>query len=422
MATAKKAPINFHIPEAFKCLFTPSKYKVFYSGRGCGKTENFARALLLISMQKKVRILCTREVQSSIKQSVHTTLKDIILTHNLDQEFAITGLNGPTAISLKSIANIDFCWCEEANTLSQDSLDTLLPSIRGDGSEIWFSFNTLYETDPVYKMFVMGQEHFKPGELIVKRLTYRDNPYFTSRLMADMLREKARDYEKYLNIWEGNCLNHSIAAIFAGRYQEAEFTPDEDTWSPLYGCDFGFSDPTTLIKSWVYQDRLYVEYEVYETDMTIDNYGGYFDAIPGARTHVVYADNALPATIAYLRKNGFPRFRPCTKFHIQDGIELMKSFNKIIIHPRCKHTLQEFSLYSYKVDKLSGLILPKVEDRNNHTIDAIRYSLEPLLLGRKLKNIPLDVAEEPELDTMGNPISRNARVSTAYFGPSAYML
>jgi phage terminase large subunit len=438
MANHVTKQVAINIPPAFRFLFTPSLFKVLYSGRGCGKTENIARTLIVKSIQSKLRILCVREVQSSIKDSVHSTLKDIINNHGLSDEFEITnhsilckrtgsefifaGLSGQTAISLKSIAAIDYCWCEEANTLSQTSLDTLIPSIRSEHSEIWFSFNTLYESDPVYKMFITNFHYFKPGVAIVKKLTWKDNPYFPKNLMEKMLQEKAQDFEKYLNIWEGECLKHSVAAIFAGKFTVRDFTKeiDEVNWSPLYGSDLGFRDPTTLIKCWVNEDILYIEHELYKPGLVVNEIIQWFDTIPGARNHIIYMDNARPDTISYLKREGYPRVRACQKTKVEDGVEFLRSFHQIVIHPRCVETLNEFKLYSYKVDKRTGLVLPQIEDAHNHCIDAIRYALEPVVKGH-LRRKEIEKEEQLELDSIGR-IKRYGTVPPAYLSENGYQL
>ncbi len=196
---------------------TPCRYKVLYGGRGSGKSHQVARALIVMATQKPLRILCTRELQKSIKDSVLKLLADIIIEHNLEHlfqiqtttircmngsEFIFAGLrNNPTEI--KSMEGVDIVWCEEAANITKESWDLLIPTIRKDNSEIWVTFNPRFETDATFQRFILNT----PDNCILKKFNYTDNPFFNNTLREEMELCKKLLYEDYLHIWEGELMS-----------------------------------------------------------------------------------------------------------------------------------------------------------------------------------------------------------------------
>jgi phage terminase large subunit len=242
-------------------------------------------------------------------------------------------------------------------------------------------FNPDQETDPTYKDFIIS----KRGDALVINVNYWDNPFFPDVLRREMEWDKKNDYEKYLHVWEGQTRASSDAQVFRGKFSVEAFEAPEDAQF-YYGADWGFSqDPTALVRCFVNEKTLLVDYEAYGVGVDIDKTPEMFDSVPGARKSIITADSARPETISYMRKNGFPHIRSAKKGKgsVVDGITLLRAFEKIIIHPRCQHTIDEFKLYSYKTDRITGEVLPVLEDRNNHCIDALRYSIENI--GRTLK-------------------------------------
>jgi phage terminase large subunit len=171
--------------------------------------------------------------------------------------------------------------------------------------------------------------------------------------------------------------------VLAGKIKVQEFEPGEGWAGPYYGADWGFAqDPTTAVKCWVHGGCMYVEHEAYKVGLEIDDTARYLMVrVPGIELHTVRGDSARPETISYLRRNGLPRVEGVKKWpgSVEDGIAHLKSYGAIIVHPRCTETIREGRLYSYKVDRLTGDILPAVVDSDNHIIDAIRYALGPLI-------------------------------------------
>lgn len=374
----------------FKPLFQPKRYKTFHGGRGGAKSWAAARALVIMAASMKLRILCTREVQNSIKDSVHKLLKDQIEMLGLNPWFRITNESITSAsgseflfkglrfdpLGIKSTEGVDICWVEEAQSVSSDSWAILIPTIRKEGSEIWVTFNPGEESDPTYQRFIVTA----PDDSITVEVNYYDNPYLPDTLRKEMEYCKRVDYEAYEHIWLGKPKSISDSVIFRNRYRVEAF-PD-DLWQQadrlFFGADFGFAnDPSTLIRMFMIDTRLYIEYEAYGVGVELDEMPQFYDSIPEVRKWPVKGDNSRPETISYLARQGFSIDAAAKwKGSVEDGVTYLKGFEEIIIHERCKHTADEFRHYSYKVDKKTGDILPIIVDKFNHCIDAIRYGLD----------------------------------------------
>jgi len=369
----------------------PVRYRVAYGGRAGAKSWEFARQLVVKCAQEKLRVLCTREFQKSIKDSVHRVLRDQVsklgydgnyevgeayLRSLIGSEFIYKGLRY-NSDEIKSTEGIDIAWVEEAHTTSADSWEILIPTIRKPGSEIWVSFNPDQEGDPTYQRFVVNP----PDNAIVVKVGYEDNPWVSDETISEMEYLKRVDYEAYLHVWEGNVRTQTDAQVLRGKYRVESFEPGEDWDGPYFGADWGFSvDPTVLIKTWVFDNRLYVEHEAYGLGVETDDLPKLFSQIDGADKHVIRADNARPENVSYVGRHGFPKTRSCEKWpgSVEDGVSRLRSFEEIMIHPRCTHTAEEARLWSYKTDRLTGDILPELIDKHNHCWDSIRYAIEPI--------------------------------------------
>lgn len=375
--------------EAFAELYSPHRYKVFYGGRGSGKSQAVAQALTFLSSNINLRILCCREIQNSIKDSSYQVLKDMTDRLGIGHEFKFTESEilhmrtGSRFIfsgllrnenSIRSKEGIDICWIEEASSVSQRSWDVLTPTIRKPGSELWLTFNPLTVDDPT-NVFIENP----PPNAYVRKVNYWDNPFFPEVLREQMEWDKQNDFEKYLHVWEGYPLTISDAQVFKGRFV-VEPIP-EDLWKKsdrlFFGADFGFArDPSTLVRSFIFDNKLFIDHEAYGVGVEIDELPQLYRSVPGADQWPIKGDSARPETISYLRRHGY-NIDGAEKWpdSIEEGINFIKSFDKVVIDPRCKHTADEFRLYSYKTDRLTDEVLPVVLDKNNHTIDALRYSL-----------------------------------------------
>lgn len=257
MTTAK---IDF--PEKLGFLFAPARYKVTWGGRGGAKSWGIARALLLECLEKPLRVLCAREFQASIKDSVHKLLSDQIMAMGLTGHYEITqnairGRNGSefafiglrnNIFNVKSFEGVDRCWIEEAQTVSKTSWNVLIPTIRKEGSEIWVSFNPELETDETYQRFVLNP----PAGAQVVKVNWSDNPWFPDVLRVEKDALKSRDIEAYNTVWEGLCKQTVDGAIFAREMQSAELegritTVKYDPVKPVHCVfDLGWSDATAI--------------------------------------------------------------------------------------------------------------------------------------------------------------------------------
>ena len=223
--------VNF--PPCLSEIFEPRRYKIAFGGRGSSKSWSFARALLIIGAKQKTRILCAREVQKSIKQSVHTLLSDQIQEMGLGAfyqvlETEIRGKNGTqisfaglathTVESVKSFEGCSIVWCEESQTISKKSWDILIPTIRNPGSEIWVTFNPDIDTDDTYVRFVVNP----PPDSLVVKMNYMDNPWFPEVLEKERLHCLNTDPKGYNNIWEGKCKAAVDGAIYADEMESAQ--------------------------------------------------------------------------------------------------------------------------------------------------------------------------------------------------------
>jgi phage terminase large subunit len=339
-----------------------------------------------------VRVLCAREIQKSIRDSVHRLLGDqidalglfqyfdvqaqSIVSHN-GSEFLFEGLFANVA-KIKSLEGIDIAWIEEAARVSAYSWEILIPTIRKPNSELLINFNPEGETDPTYERFVTSP----PPDATVVHVTYADNPWFPPELDKERVYLERVDPDAARHVWCGECRTQSDAQVFRGKYAIESFEPQPGWDGPYAGCDFGFSnDPTTLVKCWIAERTLYIEHEAYAVGCDIDRTPQLFDQVPGARQLTVRADCARPETINYLNRHGYPEMRGVEKWpeSVTEGVQFLRGFERIVIHPRCEHTAQEMRLYAFKVDRLTGDVLADLIDKHNHCIDAIRYALQPLI-------------------------------------------
>jgi phage terminase large subunit len=380
--------LRIETPRAFLPLLQRKRFKGASGGRGGAKSHFFCEALVEEMVCGHTRAVCLREVQNSIKDSVKQLIEDKIQKLGVESLFKITdneivgpheslmvfkGLRNHTATSIKSLEGFTRAFVEEAQTVSQRSLDMLVPTIRAPGSELWFGWNPNLATDPIDRFFA---ENADDPDFVHIKVNYSDNPWLPAELRRDMERDKARDPDKYAHIWLGEYQRNSEARVFRNWRVEPFDTPDKSVF--YFGADWGFSiDPTVLVRCYIEGRTLFVDQEAYKVGCEIDRTPQLFDTIPGARLWPITADSARPETISYVKRNGYPRIKPAAKGanSVMDGIEFLKSYD-IVVHPRCRHTIDELTLYSFKTDPLTGEVTPILEDKKNHVIDALRYALE----------------------------------------------
>jgi phage terminase large subunit len=382
------------LPEAFRFLWQPKaddglpvRYRAAHGGRGSAKSHSFCQAAILKAAETPLRVGCYREIQRSIRDSVKRLLDDKIRDTGLSEFYQSTdteirGANGSLFIfnglrtnpdAVKSTEGLDLALVFEANKVSQRSWDLLIPTIRKDGSEIWAEWNPESPLDPVDAMFRSGSP--PPGS-IVRQVNWEQNPFFPDVLRQELEWDRKRDPDKYLHIWQGGYQRNSESRVFKNWVVEEFDRPSGSIFRQ--GADWGFAiDPSVLVRCSIEGKRLYVDYEAYMIGCEIDQLPDLFDRVPDCRKWFTTADSARPETISYLRNHGFPRINSAIKGprSVEEGVAFLQSFD-IVVHPRCKHLIDELTMYSYKKDPLTGQVLPILEDKHNHCIDALRYACE----------------------------------------------
>jgi len=391
--------VNFEFPEKLGFLFDKSRYKVLYGGRGSGKSWGVARALISIALQKPVRVLCAREFQNSISDSVHALLADQIKSMGLEgfftiQNTAIYGMNGSEFLfaglkhnitKIKSFEGVDIAWVEEAQTTSKSSWDVLIPTIRKEGSEIWLTFNPELDTDETYKRFIVNP----PSNAIVKKVNWSDNPWFPQVLRDEMEDLKARDMDAYLNVWEGNTRQVLDGAVYANELRKAQeenrikdvlldhSVPVSTFW------DIGWADMTSI---WFVQTIPGGEVRVIDFYQDCQKPIDYYTALLQTKGYT-YRDHWLPHDAEHknmtgksvkdiMETMGFP-VRITPKLSIADGINAARMLlNRCYIdQTRCAEGLQALRHYRYDVDPDTKMFSDKpLHDQHSHAADAWRYA------------------------------------------------
>jgi phage terminase large subunit len=384
------AVLNIPTPRVFLPLLKPSRYKGCHGGRASAKSTFFAELAIDRSITEKLDIVCIREIQKSLEFSVKKLLEQTITKFNAGGYFEVQdrriltknggtiifeGMQNATASSIKSLEGFDIAFVEEAQTLSQTSLDILRPTLRKETSELWFAWNPRLATDPIDK-FLRSTTPY-PDSVVVQS-NYMDNPFLPKVMRDEMEYDQKRDPDKYAHVWLGGYQQHSEARVFKNWTIEEFETPANAVIRQ--GADWGFSvDPSVLVRGFVQGKKLYIDHEAYKINCEIDELPALFDTVPESKKWAITADSSRPETISYLRNHGFPQIRSAIKGpnSVEEGIAFLKTYD-IVVHPRCKHTIDELSLYKYKTDKLTGEILPVLSDLDNHVIDSLRYMTEAL--------------------------------------------
>jgi len=399
---------KIELPPNLLPVFRPARgqvrYRCAYGGRGSGKSFSFALMAAVWGYAEPLRILATRELQVSIKESFYAEVANAIRSrpwleaHYEIGESFIRGANGTEFIfrglrhnmsAIRSMAQIDLCVVEEAEDVPEHSWSALTPTIRAPGSEIWAIWNPRDNGSPVDQRFIQSP----PDNAVVAEINWRDNPWFPEVLEGERLSDQKRlDAATYAHIWEGAYLERSDAQILAGKVRIEEFEPGDDWDGPYHGLDWGFAqDPTAAVKCWLRPDgALCVEQEAGGVGVDLDETPAMLQkAIPGIERYPIRADNARPESISHVKQHGLPRCEGVRKWSgsVEDGIAWLRSRPEIVIHPRCQGTARESRLYSYKVDRHTGDILPQVVDAHNHYIDAIRYAMAPAIEASRRRGV-----------------------------------
>lgn len=392
------ATINAEFPQKLQCLFKPSRYKVLYGGRGGAKSWGIARALLILAAQKPLRVLCAREFQTSLKDSVHKLLSDQVVALGLESfyditqatirakngsEFNFVGLKNNVA-NVKSYEGVDICWVEEAQTVSRLSWNTLIPTIRKEKSEIWVSFNPELETDETYQRFVIHA----PENAIVQKINWSDNPWFPETLREEKDALKSRDPQAYNVVWEGMCRLTVDGAIFAREMQMAELEGritrvPYDASKPVHAIfDLGWSDATAIwFLQFIGMETRLIRY-IEGSQQTISDYlakmqtfGYLYDTLwlPHDAENKTLAANGRSIE-EIVRAAGY-KTRIIPRTPIADSINAARTIFRGCYFDRenCHEGLQCLRHYRYEVDPETGQFSKNpLHDQYSHGADAFR--------------------------------------------------
>lgn len=421
----KDAVSRIRFPKKFEALFQPEKvrYRIFYGGRGGAKSWCFARALLAKGTKQPMRILCAREFQTSIKDSVHKLLSDQIYELNMESFYEITqttirGINGTEFIfagiknntnNIKSIEGIDIAWVEEAQSVSANSWNVLIPTIRKQDSEIWVSFNPELPTDDTWKRFVESP----PESSVVVKVNWNDNPWFPETLNLERLSLKSRDLSAYNNVWEGATRNTVDGAIFGKEMEQAELenritNVPYDPSKPCHAVfDLGWADNTAC---WIIQ---YVGFDIRvlryfeDNQKTIQHYlslmqtfGYIYDTIWLPHDGAAKSLGTGKSIEEIVRATGL-------KVQILDRVPVADSINAArTIFPRCyfdrKNTEEGLNClrhYRYDVDEHGTFSQKPLHDIYSHGADAWRYI--GLMVNEPKKRQPVKQTYAPMGSWMG---------------------
>jgi len=409
----EKGPIKIDtfIPEKLEKMLLPRREKHIYGGRGSTKTRTAAAIYTEAVRYNDARGVVFREYLENIRSSCYQEIVDEVNRRGLNgTQMKVTeryiasmigsgftrfkGMHNNTN-GIKGEASATIAWLEEIENMSLISWDTLEPTFRVDGSEIWSTFNPRSEHDPAWTELIEPYHNkmvdgiydsaddpdydSSRGDVLVIEINHDDNPWFTKELERSMLKMKERDYDRYLWIWEGKFNKKSNEQVMHGKWEEAEFDIDAAWERQPLGADFGFSqDPSTLIEMYIdtEEEILYINNECWGIGVELDDMPDFYDEIECSRDEEILGDCSRPETISHIRNKGF-YIEPAEKWKgsVEDGITYLRSFKKIVVHPRCIETLKECELYKYKTDPLTEEILAVIIDKHNHCFDAIRYGL-----------------------------------------------
>mgnify|MGYP000167708820 FL=1 len=383
-------------PDKLDFLFQPHRYKVAYGGRGSGKSWGFARALLLQASNKPLRILCAREIQRSIRQSVHQLLTDQIQSLGLgpfyevlESEirgvngslFSFTGLANNTVESIKSYEGVQIVWCEEAQTISRKSWDILIPTIRKPDSEIWVSFNPNIDTDNTYQRFVVEP----PENAKVVKVNYTDNPWFPEVLEIERLHSEKTNPD-YANIWEGDCKAAVDGAIYSNEIREAQegnritTVPYDPMMKVHVVMDLGWNDSMSVILCQKGISDLRIIGYIEDDHRTLDSYSAQLknlsynwgtmflphDGQSKDFKHGISAEEIM-------KKLGWD-IRIVPKADIESGIKLARmNFHRIYFDKSAQRLVECLKNYRRSINSATNEPGAPLHDEYSHGADAFRY-------------------------------------------------
>jgi len=394
---------RIEIPQKLLPLFQPKRYKVIHGGRGSAKSWSVARALVSIGATKPIRVLCARETQKSIQESVHRLLKDQIESLGLDQfytiqenkilgtngtEFTFAGIRQQGVANLKSYEGTDICWVEEAQVVTKKSWDVLIPTIRKPGSEIWVTFNPELDTDETFSRFVVRP----PEESIVIEMNWQDNPWFPPELDKERRQWLDRDPVGYLTTWEGKCRPAVEGAIYAneiestqreGRIRAVPYDPQlkvHTVW------DLGWNDSMSIICVQRVASEVRVVDYIEDSHRTIDSYVMQLqerkwnwgtDYIPHDGAHRDFkSGKSTQELLQTLGRN----VQVLARGNPEEGIRLARMIfpRTYFDADRCTELVNHLKRYRRQINQVTQEAGAPLHDEHSHAADAFRYLAQSL--------------------------------------------
>lgn len=394
--------LTANFPEKARDLFIPYRYKILYGGRGSGKSHSIARYLLIAGVAERHRILCTREVQKSIRDSVKRLLDDQIEElglqrhyQSLDTEirgkngtiFLFNGLSTETSDTIKSYENITKVWCEEAASISKRSWDILIPTIRAEGSEILASFNPDLETDETYQRFVVNP----PESCVSIEMNYRDNPWFPRVLDAERRHCQERDPDNYDNIWEGKCRPAVEGAIYFKEIQRAQengqitFVPYDPLRKVQIVVDLGWNDAMSIALVQKGHSSLNIIEYMEDTHRPIDSYSAELKAKALHWGKVWLPHDGFAGNIQSGGKSVADIFKrlgwdvaskdEVVQLSVEDGIRNARmTFGQVAFNAaKCERLLECLKRYRRRINRQTNEEAAPLHDEYSHGADCFRY-------------------------------------------------
>lgn len=390
--------INLQIIEKFEPFLESHRYKVAYGGRGSSKSWSIAQLLIVLAYKQQTRILCAREIQRSIQDSVLQLLADTIHRLGLDdffevQKTQILAQNGSRFLfeglrsnitKIKSMEGLDIVWCEEAESITYTSWETLIPTVRKEGSEIWVSFNPNDEMDDTYQRFIINT----PDNAYVTKVNYNDNPWFPKELEAERLHLKQKNLDLYNHVWEGNVLSNADGAYYAKFIVDTQIMnfsveptiPVDTYW------DLGVSDSTAI---WFVQQVGMEVRVVHAYENQGEGLNHYIQYLHDWRTkhQCILGQHYAPHDIQVrelgtgksrletARKLGI-NFRVVPRLTVEDGIHAARALLPKCYFEKteCKDGLLALRRYRKEFDEKKGVYKNNpLHDWSSHFADAFRY-------------------------------------------------
>ena len=365
---------------------------VMEGGRGGAKSEALAALGILESFIDDGVILCCREIQRSISDSLYASLISAIYKYQYESYFKILNneitnlLTGARFIfvglksnitSIKSINKLRVVLVDEAENVTDNSWSYLRPTPRYGQVRFYVVFNPRFEQDATWQQFIIN----KDDRTLHITINWHDNPWFPDALERQRQRDLKGDAGRYAWIWEGKFLQISDSSILAKKLKVLDFEITKEFGTPYIGIDWGFSvDPTAIIECYHYNDCLYITNAAAKVGLELDDTAKYLiNNAPNVLKYTSRADSARPETISKVKKE-IPLITACNKWKgsVEDGVVFLQSFNAIYIHPNAEACYGELSAYSYKTDD-SGEPTTIIQDADNHYADALRYAIEPII-------------------------------------------